>query len=110
MIRGGGDGTSNGVGVDGDFARPAPHPPETSATRTAVKKRRRTVLAIMTGIAAAGMPPPTRPFRYGAFGSEMRKVVPRPSVDWTSMSPSCSCTVRYTIDNPTPLPCSRVVK
>ena len=29
---------------------------------------------------------------------------PRPGVDCTSISPSCSCTVRYTIDRPMPLP------
>ena len=51
--------------------------------------------------------------RTGMFvrlrGSRMRNVVPVPGVDCTSISPSCSCTVRYTIDRPMPLP-SFVVK
>ena len=36
--------------------------------------------------------------------------MPRPGVDCTSISPSCSCTVRKTSDSPMPLPCALVVK
>jgi len=36
--------------------------------------------------------------------------VPDPGVDCTSISPSCICTVRYTIERPIPLPLSLVVK
>ena len=45
-----------------------------------------------------------------ACGSRTRNVVPAPGVDCTSISPSCICTVRYTIDRPMPLPFSFVVK
>ena len=45
-----------------------------------------------------------------ACGNSTRNVVPAPGVDCTSISPSCICTVRYTIERPMPLPFSFVVK
>ncbi len=45
-----------------------------------------------------------------ACGSSTRNVVPAPGVDCTSISPSCICTVRYTIERPIPLPFGLVVK
>lgn len=44
-----------------------------------------------------------------AAGSRRRNDVPRPTVDSTSTSPPCSCTIRYTIDKPMPLPSLLVV-
>ena len=41
-------------------------------------------------------------------GSNNRNAVPRPSVDSTSISPSCICRIRYTIERPIPVPGSFV--
>ncbi len=98
--RAGGAGTSRG-GAEGMLAargRTHPTPAKTTVTLT---------VTIAT--------PRPKTSRFIAFGSRMgqvlfdlgsrtRNVVPRPGVLCTSTSPSWSCTMRYTIESPIPVP------
>ena len=96
-----GDGSITFVGERGPRASDAPAPPSLSLMRMP-RSPRPTLSKDQQSVSSLSS--------THACGNVSRKRVPRPGVDCTSTSPSCSCTIRYTMDNPIPLPFSFVVK